>query len=241
MLPLLQNQLQLPHIFTTSSPLPVTQDTGASSLQALYAQMGASPAPSPANASRMPSQHVTTSYCPFDHNHMQMQGQHANEISQEPSRDVYSQHLGSMQSTRAYPKGLDLLDLQGTAVSRPDYELLGHQLADAERSMQSIRDQGLLDHLATQEMLNWQRDFPQPEAVCQPLPESPLANAMEFDDTNRLDPGHHVSSYSAPTPPCACAVPLKQCLRQLSLSAQTWRLHIQHAHRASAASNETMM
>ena len=178
--------MQLPDIFSTHSLPATSQACEDDLLQALYVQLGANPAPPQPPASN-PSH---TSGPLFAENHMQP------PLYVPGNADAQVAPDGQV----ACSQGPTHTQGPGSAQGGPDYQSLSQHLTDLERSIQSLKNQGLVDHLGAQEALNWQRHFPsETEAVCKPmLPVPPLQIPPDFEDHSRLDPAHQVPTCCFP-------------------------------------------
>ncbi|KAL0028831.1 hypothetical protein WJX79_010810 [Trebouxia sp. C0005] len=179
---LANNYMQLPDIFCTNPLPPTSQASENDLLQAWYAQLGANPAPPQAPASN-PS-HTCGSL--FAQNHMQP------PLYVPGNADAQVASNGQV----AYSHGPTHTQGPGPAQGGPDYQSLSQHLTGLERSIQSLKNQGLMDHLDAQEVLNWQRHFPsETGAVCKPmLPVPPLQVSPDFEDHSRLDSAHQDDS-----------------------------------------------
>ncbi len=178
--------MQLPDIFSTNSLHPTSQACEDDLLQALYAQLGANPAPPQASTSN--PAHTS---CPlFAESHMQP------PLYARGNADAQAASDGQV----AYSQGPANTQGPGSAQGGPDYQSLSQRLTGLERSIQSLKSQGLVDHLEAQEVLNWQRHFPsetEAQAVCKPpcmLPVPPLEVPADFEDHSRLDSAQQVAT-----------------------------------------------
>lgn len=168
----LQGHMPLPDTLQTSSPRPTAQSSEDDLLQDLYAQLAANPA-----SSQVPAPNPFHMSIPFGHAQMQLP-LYATGNSQASATGLqgYSQRLTSIQSS---------------ASARSGYQLVDDQLSDLERSMQSFKNPGLVDHLVSQ---SWQEQlFAESGAACRPLSAvATLGNAIDFEDHSRLDSAHQV-------------------------------------------------
>ncbi len=177
-----QDYMQLPDIFSTNSLPPTSQASEDDLLQALYAQLGANPAPPQASALNLSH----TSGPLFAENHTQP------PLYVPGNADAQVASDGQVP----YSQGPTHTQGPGPAQGGPDYQSLSQHLTGLERSIQSLKNQGLVDHLEAQEVLNWQRHFPsETEAVCKPmLPVPPLQVPPDFEDHSQLDSAHQVAT-----------------------------------------------
>ena len=176
-----QDYMQLPDIFSTNSLHSTGQASEDDLLQSLYAQLGANPAP------QAPASNPThTSGPPFAENDMRP------PLYAPGNADAQAASDGQV----AYSQALTHTQNPGPAQGGPDYQSLSQHLTDLERSIQSLKNQGMVHHLEAQEVLKWQRHFPETEPVCKPmLPVAPLQGVPDFEDHSRLDPAHQVAKY----------------------------------------------
>ena len=174
-----QDYMQLPDIFSTNSLHSTGQASEDDLLQTLYAQLGANPAP------QAPASNPSHTSGPlFAENAMQP------PLYVPGNADAQAASDGQVAYSQAPSH------TQGPAQGGPDYQSLSQHLTDLERSIQSLKNQGMVHHLEAQEVLKWQRHFPETEPVCKPmLPVPPLQGVPDFEDHSRLDPAHQVAKY----------------------------------------------
>ncbi|DBA83973.1 hypothetical protein WJX77_006742 [Trebouxia sp. C0004] len=166
--------MQLPDIFSTNSFPPISQASEDDLLQALYAQLGANPPP------QAPASNPSHTSGPlFAESHMQPPLYAPGNANAQAASDGQA----------AYSQGPTHTQCPGSAQGRPDYQSLSQHLTDLDRSIQSLKKPGLVDHLEAQEVLNWQRHFrSEKEAVCKPmLPVPPLQVPPDFENHFPLD------------------------------------------------------